>query len=336
MTHKLLLYLSIPTLISSASAVTVAIDYSDSSSGFFDTGTSDGVTARAAVQAAADDISAAITSSLGAVSNYSHVGNNGSSSVTITANLGYTNPDTGGSETFSGSLAADEIRIFAGARALGGSTLGQGGPGSSGISVGASGFPSEFQGAADAASASFTSELGRGSPIIVSSFSGDIGGASYSATFGPTLGNLWFDNDGSSDFHLDHTTPVVAGKSDLYSVALHEILHSIGIGTFDSWDAQVSGVDWTGAEVIALNGTGTGIIDSGGGHIAASIMSTRLSDGVAQEVVMDPNITVGTRKELTHLDLAFLRDIGYTTVPEPSSTLLLGLGSLSLIMRRRK
>ena len=67
-------------------------------------------------------------------------------------------------------------------------------------------------------------------------------------------------------------------------------------------------------------------------------MSARLSDGVMQEVVMDPNITTGTRKELTELDLAFLRDIGWETItiPEPSSTLLLGLGSFAFILRRRK
>jgi hypothetical protein len=47
-------------------------------------------------------------------------------------------------------------------------------------------------------------------------------------------------------------------------------------------------------------------------------MSTRISDGAAQEAVMDPTLTQGTRKSLTALDLAFLRDIGYTTItPTP-------------------
>jgi len=320
----------------SASAVTISLDYT--SVAFFDLGTADGVKARAAVDAAADDISAAITSSLGAVTNYAHTGNApGGSSATLTGNLGYTNPDTGAAETFSGNLLANEIKVFVGARSLGGSTLGQGGPGSSGLSLGGSSSgAADLQIATDNASASFTAEFGRGSTAIVSTFNGSLGSAAYNVTLGPTLGNLWFDNDGSSDFHLDHTTPVVAGKSDLYSVALHEILHAIGIGTYDTWDAQVSGANWTGAEVIALNGTGTGIVDAGGGHFSSGLMSTRLSDGVMQEVVMDPDITTGTRKELTHLDLAALRDIGFETVPEPSSTLLLGFGSFAFIMRRRK
>ncbi len=337
MKHRLLQHLIFPVLISSASAITVSLDFSDSSNAFFDTGSTDGILARAAVQAAADDISAVLTSSLEAVTMYSHTGTSGGSSATLLAALSYTNPDTGANSDFSGNLAVDEFKVFVGSRALAGNILGQGGPGGTGIG-GGSGSNSnntDFQIAVDNASASFSAEMGRGSNIIVNSFSGDFGPASYNVSFGPTLGHLWFDNDGSSTFHLDHTTPVAAGTNDLYSVALHEILHSLGIGTSDLWNDHVSGADWIGAEVIALNGTGTNIIDIAGGHIAQNIMSTRLSDGAAQEVVMDPNITVGTRKELTHLDLAFLRDIGFTTIPEPSSTLLLGIGSLALVIRRR-
>jgi hypothetical protein len=43
-------------------------------------------------------------------------------------------------------------------------------------------------------------------------------------------------------------------------------------------------------------------------------MSTNALTGAAQEAVMDPSITQGTRKYLTALDLAFLRDIGYSTI----------------------
>jgi hypothetical protein len=47
-------------------------------------------------------------------------------------------------------------------------------------------------------------------------------------------------------------------------------------------------------------------------------MSTSIVDGAPQEVVMDPSITQGSRKYLTALDLAFLRDIGYATIiPDP-------------------
>ncbi len=43
-------------------------------------------------------------------------------------------------------------------------------------------------------------------------------------------------------------------------------------------------------------------------------MSQRITDGAMQEAAMDPNLTIGTRKYLTTLDLAFLRDLGYSTI----------------------
>ncbi len=92
------------------------------------------------------------------------------------------------------------------------------------------------------------------------------------------------------------------------------MLHAIGIGTAESWDDEISGTNWSGSEVETLTGSGGGLVASDGGHIASGTMSTRLSDGQPQEVVMDPTLTLGTRKELTVLDLAFLRDIGYETI----------------------
>ncbi len=321
------------------SAITIAVDFSDSTSTFFDN-SANGLLAKAAVQAAADDISAAISTSLNALSTQRvYTGTNLSTTVTLTNTLSYTNPDTGANSIYTGSLAADEFRIFVGARGLGGSTLGQGGPGGVGIGAGVSGIGSQGPAAGVAASANSTAAMLRGAfttNTLGGTFGGSFSTTSYSTSYGPSLGNLWFDNDGSSIWHLNHTTAVVAGRNDLYSVALHEILHSLGVGTYDSWDSNVSGMNWLGSEVIALHGTGTGIIDSDGSHIENNIMSTRLSDGLMQEVVMDPNITTGTRKNLTQLDLAFLRDLGWQTVPEPSSTLLLGLGSFALLIRRKR
>ena len=46
------------------------------------------------------------------------------------------------------------------------------------------------------------------------------------------------DNDGSQDsildmddyWHFDHTLDPASGKNDFYSVAVHEILHTMGFG----------------------------------------------------------------------------------------------------------
>ena len=323
-------------LVTPINAINIVIDFDTHSSAFFNDPTN-GAAARAAVQAAADDISAAITTDLNALpTDRVFTGTSGGTTYTYTTTFRYTNPNTGSNVTFTDSLGADEFRIYVGARALGGSTLGQGGPGIGFVSnLGRSG-PGGNQIAATLASLNATLITARGGSISQSTSSGTFDSTTYSVDFAPALGNLWFDNDGSSVWHFDHTTPVAPGTSDLYSVALHEMLHSLGIGTYDSWDASVSGTDWTGSEVIALYGTGVGLIDADGSHIENSIMSARLSDGLMQEVVMDPNITTGTRKQLTQLDLAFLRDIGWQTIPEPSSTLLIGLGTITFILRRRR
>jgi hypothetical protein len=316
-----------------ASAITVAVDYSATSSALFDAGTANGLLARAAVDAAAADISAAITTQLNAVNSYTYVGVNGGTTFTYDTKYTYSNLDSGSSMDFTTALAQDEFRVFAGARSLG--VAGEGGSGI-GLAVGFSGSLAEGQLAADNGSVLSSTGMTRGGPIL-NTVSGDLGGMAYSTDFGAGAGFLSFDSDGSTIWHLNHQTAVASLTTDLYSVALHEILHSLGYGASESWDNNVTGTTWTGAEAIAVNGgSGSNLIDGGGGHVASGTTSKRLSDGVMQEVAMDPDILVGTRKELTELDLAFIRDLGYQTVPEPSSVSLLGLSALVLLARRRR
>jgi hypothetical protein len=276
--------------------------------------------------------------------------------VTFDWKLTYTNPSTGATvELTDFSAATDTVTIYVGARNLSGTTLGQGGPGGAGFSLSGGGFESDWVAAMNAAVSASNSIMRRGgiAPDI-GTFSGSstLGSttANYDLFWAPTIGNLWFDddtdNDGDTDsaaelnayWHFNHTTAVATDKIDFYSVALHEILHALGYGTALTWTNLVSGTEWLGANGIAENGTGVGLIDAGGAHLAASISSTTLADGSTQEVVMDPNITTGVRKTLTALDLAILLDLKFTAVPEPGHYALI-LGALSLagvVCRRRR
>jgi hypothetical protein len=63
MKHKIILSAIFPLLLTQASAINIVLDFDTHSSAFFNDATN-GATARAAVQAAANDISSAITTSL--------------------------------------------------------------------------------------------------------------------------------------------------------------------------------------------------------------------------------------------------------------------------------
>jgi len=321
----------------------IVIDYSQDG-GFFTANPK----AMDALDAAVADINDVLILNLGAITNDTTMGSSGGGTADFNFKYNYTNPSSGASETISDTtLAANEIIIFAGARILGGTTLGQGGPGSFGFTAGYSGPAGSAQAAVD--QAMLNDQHRRGDGPVMGNLSGNFAptlpDVTYSFDVGPTIGNLWFDSDTdnmngaddtptlNSNWHFDHTTPVAAGKSDFYSVALHEVLHAIGFGSSDTWLSLVDGGEWLGPNAIAEHGNvdGTGLVDtdSGGAHIENGIMSTTILDGMPQEVAMDPDITVGTRKYLTRLDVAFLSDLGYSTtlasVPEPSAFLFGGL-----------
>ncbi|QDV62814.1 PEP-CTERM sorting domain-containing protein [Crateriforma conspicua] len=333
-------------LFGTPASAEIVLDYTHDT-GFF----SSNATAKAALEAAASDINAVLNLNLDAITDDTVTGNGGGGTVlNFDFRYQYTNPATGASVTVNDTTTpANEIRIYVGMRNLTGSTLGQGGSGGSGIAIGGVSGSGPISAAIADAQASYQHRRNEG-PVI-GTLSGNVSGNSFSFEMGPALGNLWFDqdtnNDGATDsaavlnanWHFDHTTSVAAGKDDFYSVALHEMLHSIGFGGSETWDDLVSGTDWLGSEVIDLNGTGTGIIDGGGAHFAAGLMSTRITDGMAQEVVMDPTLTTGTRKYLTDLDVALLRDIGYlnaSAVPEPSTWFALAMIGGGACYRRRR
>lgn len=312
--------------------------------------------ARQALEQAGADISAAITTVLGAITTDPVQGVFGGTTATFDARFSYLNPATGDTVTLDDTLlTADEFRIFVGTQVLSANTLGQGGPGGNGFSFGGGGDPAEWEQAVATGESLFNAQYLRGGPLV-SSFAGSatLGAttAEYALTFGPSLGNLWFDVDTNNDtvlddaatlasfWHFDHTTAVDPAKYDFYSVALHEILHTLGFGITEAWDQFVANtVDWTGQAVIDDTGSGVGILHTDSVHIATGTESLTLAGGVVQEAVMDPNIANGQRKELTTLDMAFLEDMGWSVaaVPEPATVALwLGMAGLAGIAGQRR
>lgn len=323
-------------------------DVSNGGTGFFDNSVR-----KAALEAAVADINEILLlDGFNAVTQDVTTGSSGGGTdLNFDFSYSYENPASGVTETVNDTtIAAGEIRMFVGARILSGPTLGQGGPGGGGLSV--SGTVGSGSVEAAITQAELNDQHHRGEGPTMYTLSGTAAGESYSFGVGATVSNMWFDqdtdNNGALDddltldanWHFDHTTAVAAGKDDFYTVALHETLHALGLGGSESWNDLVIGNDFLGAEVIAVHGDGTGIIDSGGGHFVSGLTSFRLSDGSVQEVAMDPNITSGTRKELTILDVAAIRDIGYLTqsasaVPESGALIVLSLAGIPIVLRRK-
>ena len=255
-------------------SVTLAIDYSLDSNNFFSS-----PDRRAAVEFAASTLSARLGDSFAAVT----------PSGSNTFSLRFSHPATGQLHTISNpTLAAGVIPIYVGGRELGSNTLGLGG---------ASGF-----------NASGTLEF-----LTLVRSRGQAGAAPSAASartdVGVLAGSLTFDTTTNWHFGLRNSPPS-AGQNDFLSVALHEIIHSLGFSAGNaSWDNLVSNNTFTGPTATAIFGGPVPLADDS--HFAEGTQSPG-----AGEVSMDPTITVGTRKLPTPLDYAALDDIGWDLLPE--------------------
>jgi len=333
---------------STGQAVNVILDFPGGATNFF----YNNPTAQAAVQKAASDLSSALTTNLSATTD-TVTANVSPSTVTYNFDLNYTDPNSVSNANVTlgnAAIPANEFRVFVGQRNLTGGTLGQGGPGGVGLAASGSGSNPTFPTAVSNANALGTANFGRGGGPNYGTITGSLGGNPISVTTGPTNGNLWFDVDTddvggidsastlSSFWHYDANAPVAAGKIDLYSVALHEIIHALGIGTSVSWTSNVSGgTNWIGTNVITLLGSGANTVAGDGSHVAIGLNSPTLIGNILQETVMSPSIGFGQRKILTLLDRAFLQDINWTVaIPEPTTiSVLLMAGAMALRRVRR-
>jgi len=142
-------------------------------------------------------------------------------------------------------------------------------------------------------------------------------------------GAITFDSDGSTSWFFNHlATPTGTNVTDFYSVALHEIGHTLGFGTSTEWFSTnliptgtssfvgVNAKAQNGGNPVPLDITTVGVPPLT--HWISGKTSVAYGTSTSQEALMDPDLTPGTRKKLTELDAAGLKDIGWTFGPLPA------------------
>jgi len=289
-----------------ASALTIELDYTYDTNGFFDQAGS-----KEALRAVADFFEERIHDNLLEINQNTFGSGNSWSAI-------FPHPGTGLEQRVAGLIVPEAtIIVYVGGRPLGG-PVGWGGPGG-------------WSGSASS-QAWFDRVDARG----------QVGELADPATdFGPWGGSVTFGSGKTWHFQLDSRPPM--GASDFVSVALHELGHVLGVGTAASWDAQIDGDDlFQGTRSVESFGAAVPV-DGSGGHwqddgvcggplgynpdnplnvLSLTYASFGTAHGGAQIALMDPSsctITSSTTlKVFTDLDLAALSDIGWN-ISQPVS-----------------
>lgn len=275
--------------------IDIKFDYSYDTTGFFND-----PARRALLDAAAGRFEERLQDSLSAVV----------STATEHYNFGFRNP-SGTNIVFlpDMNLAANEIRVYVGARSEGYSQ--------------------------DASSVGGFWDL---DPLLPKPDRGQTGANAATPTdFAPWGGSITFNWNPSVPWYFDpdpSTTESFAG-GDFYTLAQHELGHVLGYGLAESWRAQVDGSNhvFLGASSVAYFG---GPVPLAGQQGASD---DHWSINVHPLPMMRPSLLVNQRAVLTELDWAGLGDIGWDVSPIPEAQtyamMLAGLGVVGWLARRR-
>lgn len=121
-------------------------------------------------------------------------------------------------------------------------------------------------------------------------------------------GALTFDSE--TNWYTGPADAVGRTQTDLYSVAVHELGHVLGIGTAPAWDALSRGGRFVGPAAMAVYG-GPVPLGPDGSHWADGVTAN------GEPASLDPTISSGTRAGFSSLDFAGLRDVGWTVTGVP-------------------
>jgi hypothetical protein len=280
-------------------AVTITLDYRyDQGVGFF----APNSPARAALEAATSFYSSILNDTLAAMDRPTFTGSGGTVSWDWTLDLN--SPTTLIRETLSNiNIGADEYLIFPGVKPQGSSTL----------AVGTfAGVASAFRDRSNLST--FHPDEVDVIRSIDASFIDAVIRRGEPTGFAAPGGSISFNS--TINWHFDHRTHPPSGKNDFFSVALHELGHTLGFGVSTQWTSLVSNSKFVGQAAVAEYG-GQVPLAPGNTHWTEGLGSTVFGGTATQAAAMTPGLTTGTRKRVTAIDAAGLTDIGWSVILPP-------------------